>query len=111
MENLRVHTGPGGGVTEYRYTAMNLLAALVQPGGATTSYGYDADNNRTTTTYPGAVVVTHVYNAAGQRLRLSQCDRLGTLVGSAVGIATPSTECCRGRSRRAGSHRWSSAHL
>jgi YD repeat-containing protein len=52
-----------GGTIEYRYTAVNLLAALVQPGGATTSYGYDADNNRTATTHPNGVVVTHAYNA------------------------------------------------
>ena len=62
--NLRFHTGPGG-VVEYRYSAVNLLAALVQPGGATTTYGYDNDNNRTGTTHPNGVVVTSAYNAAG----------------------------------------------
>jgi hypothetical protein len=62
--NLRFHTGPGG-VTEYRYTPVNLLAQLLQPGAARPPRtATTRTNNRTSTTHPGEVVVTNAYNAA-----------------------------------------------
>lgn len=63
---LLEQTDPLGGVTRYRYTADEKLAAFVDPAGVESRYGYDLKGRCTEVARAGRTKESYRYDAAGR---------------------------------------------
>jgi len=77
--NRRTMTDPSGGVTNYTYDSLSLLASITDPTSFKATYSYDDSGRRTNLTFSNGMTTSYTYNAARKLTSMVHQSSAGAL--------------------------------